>query len=121
MSVMKSLNKRKDLNSASLGFKKLRENMSTGGAMSFVGGKSEFDEPPFLFLPDQESLSHFMTKQRKMVSSVSSKYLSYNPHGKHDGDGTSTVNGDTHSANKIGNFNEYQHVYNDHGSNEANV
>lgn len=35
----------------------------------------------------------------------------------------STINGDkdSYSPNKIGNFNEYQHVYTDLQSNEANV
>ena len=58
-----------------------------------------------------------------MVSSVSSKYLNYNAggHSKILGDGLSTKTGDRDSPNKIGNFNEYQHVYNDHKSNEANV
>lgn len=39
------------------------------------------------------------------------------------GDGMSTINGDKEGSSpiKIGNFNEYQHVYNDHKSNEANV
>lgn len=57
-----------------------------------------------------------MSKQRKMVSSVSSKYLNYNTQGsKHGqiGDGVSTINGEGPSTNKIGNFNEYQHIYND--------
>lgn len=63
-----------------------------------------------------------MTKQRKMVSSVSSKYLNYNSLKHGDiGDGASTINGEGSSAKKIGNFNEYQHVYTDHQSNEANV
>lgn len=78
--------------------------MSTGGGMSFMGGRSDFDpyEPPFLVLPDQESLNHFITKQRKMVSSVSSKYLNYPNKNETE---VSTINGD--SATKIGNFNEY--------------
>jgi len=57
-----------------------------------------------------------------MVSSVSSKYLNYNSHRVGEiGDGISTINGDNIQANKIGNFNDYQHVYNDHQSNGANV
>jgi len=37
-----------------IGIKKPRDNISTGGGISFLGGKSEFDayEPPFLVLPD---------------------------------------------------------------------
>ncbi|CDW85368.1 UNKNOWN [Stylonychia lemnae] len=104
---------------------KNRDNVSTRGGMSF-GGRSEFEhlEPPFLILQDQESLNHFMSKQRKMVSSVSSKYLNYNPLGKNTqniGDGVSTIRGENDSPNKIGNYNEYQHIYNDHQCNEANV
>lgn len=45
-----------------------------------------------------------MTKQRKMVSSVSSKYLNYNPH-KNETE-VLTVNGGEDKT-KIGNFNEY--------------
>ena len=59
-----------------------------------------------------------------MVSSVSSKYLNYNPLGKNNqniGDGVSTIRADNDSPNKIGNFNEYQHIYNDLQCNEANV
>eukprot|EP00347_Sterkiella_histriomuscorum_P024001 403332647 len=120
-------NNRNDLNTASMmGGYKNRDAMSTRGGMSF-GSRMDINtnfEPPFLVLPDQETLSHFMTKQRKMVSSVSSKYLNYNAGGGHSkilGDGLSTKTGDRDSPNKIGNFNEYQHVYNDHKSNEANV
>ncbi len=53
-----------------------------------------------------------------MVSSVSSKYLNYNPH-KNETE-VSSINGGEEKF-RIGNFNEYQHVYNDHKSNEANV
>ena len=55
-----------------------------------------------------------------MVSSVSSKYLDYNPHGSRSDirDGQ-TLSGE--GKFKIGNFNEYQHVYNDVSSNDANV
>ena len=51
----KSFNQRKDLNSALVGLKKPRDNISTSGGVSFMGGRSEFDvyEPPFLVLPDQ--------------------------------------------------------------------
>lgn len=75
----KSINGRNDLGSALN--RNFRDAVSTrGGAGSFIGARSEIlhDDPPFLILPDQESLNHFMTKQRKMVSSVSSKYLNYN-------------------------------------------
>jgi hypothetical protein len=61
-----------------------------------------------------------MTKQRKMVSSVSSKYLNYNTngarHGSAIGDGLSSIEGEGGSGFvKIGkgNFNDYQHVYTD--------
>lgn len=73
-----------------------------------------------------------MTKQRRMVSSVSSKYLNYNPgkginsvrggHSPNRLDGASTTNGDGKTTeHKPSNFNEYQHVYVDPKSNEANV
>jgi len=58
-------NNRNDLNTASMmgGFKN-RDAMSTRGGMSF-GSRMDINtnfEPPFLVLPDQETLSHFMTK-----------------------------------------------------------
>lgn len=67
-----------------------------------------------------------------MVSSVSSKYLNYNPAGRMNSvrdadspsklDSASTLNGDHKNVDhKLNNFNEYQHVYNDPKSNEANV
>lgn len=69
-----------------------------------------------------------------MVSSVSSKYLNYNvaggtgrgsihsTGGQSKIEGVSTINGDPKIASeKLNNFNEYQHVYNDPHSNEANV
>jgi hypothetical protein len=129
MSVFKPT-KRFELNSA---FNRNRDAISTRGGVSFAG-KSDFygepTDPPFLFLNDQESLQRFMTKQRKMVTSVSSKYLNYNPAGKSKRedspppggklDGVSTIAGEN-SDHKLNNFNEYQHVYNDPRSNEANV
>jgi hypothetical protein len=62
MAFAKSLIGRNDLASAMNHH--TRDAVSTRGGMSFIGGRSEFphDEPPFLILPDQESLSHFMTK-----------------------------------------------------------
>lgn len=49
-----------------------------------------------------------MTKQRKMVSSVSSKYLNYNTSKNgYNGDGTSTINGEGSNGKRIGNFNDY--------------
>ena len=63
-----------------------------------------------------------------MVSSVSSKYLNYNvggtgrAHSPNKLDGVSTINGEHKaSSEKLNNFNEYQHVYNDPHSNGANV
>lgn len=67
-----------------------------------------------------------------MVSSVSSKYLNYSSakgmnsvRGANSPpklDGASTINGDGKPAeHKPSNFNEYQHVYVDPKSNEANV
>lgn len=54
--IYKTLNARNDLNSATIMglMKNKRETMSTRGGlgMSFTGSKSEFDEPPFLILPD---------------------------------------------------------------------
>jgi hypothetical protein len=41
-------------------------------------GVEEYADAPFLILNNKQDYEKFLTKQRKMANSISSKYLAYN-------------------------------------------